>query len=116
MPKGVPWTGKQEKQLITMCEEGKTVVQIATAMGKSEHARMKNLQRLGLKVGEGKTKKQSSPPSFPSLLLFLDVLCASKRCFYKKNLPQKRYPPYFLLSLRFNEFFAKLKRSGVVVR
>ena len=50
MPKGKPWTREEEKQLRDLREQGCKVSEIAPAMGKSEEAVMKKLQRLGLKV------------------------------------------------------------------
>ncbi len=50
MPKGKPWTCEEEKQLRDLRERGCKVSEIAAAMGKSEEAVMKKLQRIGLKV------------------------------------------------------------------
>ncbi|MGE5532786.1 MAG: GcrA family cell cycle regulator [Bacillota bacterium] len=50
LPKGKPWTREEEKQLRDLREKGCKVSEIATAMGKSEEAVMKKLQRIGLKV------------------------------------------------------------------
>jgi len=50
VPKGKPWTREEEKQLRDLREQGCKVSEIAPAMGKSEEAVMKKLQRLGLKV------------------------------------------------------------------
>jgi hypothetical protein len=50
VPKGKPWTREEEKQLRDLREQGCKVSEIAMAMGKSEEAIMKKLQRIGLKV------------------------------------------------------------------
>ena len=50
MPKGKPWSVDEERRLRELCSEGLKVSEIAVAMGKSEEAVMKKLQRLGLKV------------------------------------------------------------------
>jgi hypothetical protein len=50
MPKGKPWTREEEKQLRELRERGCKVSEIAGAMGKSEEAVMKKLQRIGSKV------------------------------------------------------------------
>jgi hypothetical protein len=50
MPKGKPWTREEVKQLLDLREGGCKVSEIAGAMGKSEEAVMKKLQRIGLKV------------------------------------------------------------------
>ena len=50
MPKGKPWSREEEKHLLQLRNEGCRVSEIALAMGKSEQAVMKKLQRLGLKV------------------------------------------------------------------
>lgn len=50
MPKGKPWTREEVKQLRDLREGGSKVSEIAGAMGKSEEAVMKKLQRIGLKV------------------------------------------------------------------
>jgi hypothetical protein len=50
VPKGKPWTFEEVKQLRELREGGCKVSEIAAAMGKSEEAVMKKLQRIGLKV------------------------------------------------------------------
>ena len=50
MPKGKPWTRDEEKQLRELRSQGCKISEIAVAMGKSEEAVMKKLQRIGLKV------------------------------------------------------------------
>jgi len=50
VPKGKPWTREEEKQLRELRSQGCKVSEIAVAMGKSEEAVMKKLQRIGLKV------------------------------------------------------------------
>ncbi len=50
VPKGKPWTHQEEKQLRELRSQGCKVSEIAVAMGKSEEAVMKKLQRIGLKV------------------------------------------------------------------
>lgn len=50
MPKGKPWSVDEERRLRELRSEGLKVSEIAVAMGKSEEAVMKKLQRLGLKV------------------------------------------------------------------
>ncbi len=50
VPKGKPWTHEEEKQLRELRSQGCKVSEIAVAMGKSEEAIMKKLQRIGLKV------------------------------------------------------------------
>jgi hypothetical protein len=41
VPKGVPWSREEEKQLIKLREYNKTVAEIAAVMGKSEQAVIK---------------------------------------------------------------------------
>jgi hypothetical protein len=50
VPKGKPWTREEEKQLLELRSEGCKVSEIAAAIGKSDDAVMKKLQRLGLRV------------------------------------------------------------------
>jgi hypothetical protein len=50
VPKGKPWTFEEVKQLRDLRDQGSKVSEIAMAMGKSEEAVMKKLQRIGLKV------------------------------------------------------------------
>ncbi|MEM2147887.1 MAG: hypothetical protein QXJ94_04715 [Candidatus Bathyarchaeia archaeon] len=50
MPKGKPWTVEEERALKRLREEGKTVAEIATRLGKTPEAVKMKLSRLGLKV------------------------------------------------------------------
>ena len=50
MPKGKPWTITEERQLIKLRENGKTVAEIAQLIDKSPDAVKQKLRRLGLKV------------------------------------------------------------------
>ncbi|MEM2099615.1 MAG: helix-turn-helix domain-containing protein [Candidatus Bathyarchaeia archaeon] len=50
MPKGKPWTVEEERALKRLREEGKTVAEIASRLGKSPEAVKMKLSRLGLKV------------------------------------------------------------------
>jgi len=52
MPKGKPWSAKDEKQLRKMVEENKQIKEIAAFFGKSGNAIRQKMRRLGLKVVE----------------------------------------------------------------
>jgi IS30 family transposase len=75
MPKGKPWPVTQDRQLIELRRNGKTVAEIAELMNKSPDAIKQKLRRLGLKVvtienNEGTTTTSSElilPEDLPSI-------------------------------------------------
>lgn len=74
MPKGKPWTREEEKQLRDLRERGCKVSEIATAMGKSEEAVMKKLQRIGLKVvQQGESNWTTTSTSASEIILPKDL-------------------------------------------
>jgi len=50
VPKGKPWTVKDERELRRLREDSKTVAQIASKMNLTEDAVKQKLRRMGLKV------------------------------------------------------------------
>jgi hypothetical protein len=74
MPKGKPWTCEEEKQLRELRERGCKVSEIVVAMGKSEEAVMKKLQRIGLKVvQQGKSNWTTTSTSASEISLPKDL-------------------------------------------
>ena len=75
MPKGKPWPVAQDRKLIELRENGKTIAEIAELMNKSPDAIKQKLRRLGLKVvtienNEGTTTTSSElilPEDLPSI-------------------------------------------------
>jgi len=71
MPKGVPWTREEEKQLKQMLEANKSVRVIAKALGKTRDCVRMKIMRLGLEVvvhPEISTRTTTSPLSLPEEL------------------------------------------------
>ncbi len=72
MPKGKPWTVAEERKLDDLRTENFKVSEIAVVMGKSEQAIMKKLQRMGLKVIQQTSSKNTAselilPKELPSV-------------------------------------------------
>ena len=92
MPKGVPWSRDEEKQLVKLREYNKTVAEIAAVMGKSEQAVMKKLQRLGLKVvhlekSYGTTTSELvMPEELPSVEEVLKIFAAALKALETPDL------------------------------
>ena len=70
MPKGKPWTISEERRLRELRSENLRVSEIAVAMGKSEQAILKKLQRMGLKVVQ---QQKSSGTTTSELILPEDL-------------------------------------------
>ena len=86
MPKGTPWTLDEEKHLSILRDEGKTVVDIALLLEKSEQAVMKKLQRMGLKVvqlqktsGTTTSSEVIMPKELPSVEEALKLLAGAMK-------------------------------------
>ena len=85
MPKGKPWTKEQEKQLKIMVDSGKSLEDIAKKLGKTKQSVRHKIQRLGLKVEEGRYEKTECPSSsnlvipsdLPSIEMQLRVLAGA---------------------------------------
>lgn len=69
MTKGKPWTREEEKQLRDLRDQGCKVSEIAVAMGKSEEAIMKKLQRIGLKVVQQRDSNWSTTSTAKSEII-----------------------------------------------
>ena len=85
MPKGKPWPVEEERQLIKLREEGKTVAEIALRMKKNSDAVKQKLRRLGLKVatleksGRTTTSELIMPEELPSVEEALKTLAAAMK-------------------------------------
>ena len=85
MPKGKPWTVKEERQLRALREEGKTVAEIAERMNKTAGAIKQKLRRCGLKVvtiknlGGTTTSELILPEELPSVEDALKKLAAAMK-------------------------------------
>jgi hypothetical protein len=83
MPKGKPWTVKEERQLRALRKEGKTVAEIAERMNKTAGAIKQKLRRCGLKVvtiknsGGTTTSELILPEELPSVEDALKKLAAA---------------------------------------
>jgi len=72
MPKGKPWTVAEERKLQDLRTENLKVSEIAAAMGKTEQAIMKKLQRMGMKIIQQKSTGNNAselilPKELPSV-------------------------------------------------
>jgi DNA-binding NarL/FixJ family response regulator len=93
MPKGKPWPVAQERQLIELRRNGKTVAEIAQLMNKSPDAIKQKLRRLGLKVvtienNEGTTTTSSElilPEDLPSIEEALLKLAAAMKALENRT-------------------------------
>ena len=74
MPKGKPWTREEEKQLLELRSEGCKVSEIAVAMGKSDDAVMKKLQRLGLRVVQQRESNRTTTSTAASEIIMPEEL------------------------------------------
>jgi hypothetical protein len=63
MPKGKPWTVEQERQLKVLFDSGKSIEDISHKLGKSKQSIRHKIQRLELKVEEGRGEKTGCPSS-----------------------------------------------------
>jgi hypothetical protein len=85
MPKGKPWTVKEERQLRALREEGKTVAEIAGRMNKTAGAIKQKLRRCGLEVvtiknsGGTTTSELILPEELPSVEDALKKLAAAMK-------------------------------------
>ena len=94
MPKGKPWPVAQDRQLIELRRNGKTVAEIAQLMNKSPDAIKQKLRRLGLKVvtiqnNEGTTTTSSElilPEDLPSIEEALLKLAAAMKALENPKL------------------------------
>ncbi|MFH1327448.1 MAG: sigma factor-like helix-turn-helix DNA-binding protein [Candidatus Bathyarchaeota archaeon] len=94
MPKGKPWPVAQDRQLIELRRNGKTVAEIAELMNKSPDAIKQKLRRLGLKVvtiqnNEGTTTTSSEliiPEDLPSIEEALLKLAAAMKALENPKL------------------------------
>ena len=94
MPKGKPWPVTQDRQLIELRENGKTIAEIAEIMNKSPDAIKQKLRRLGLKVvtienNEGTTTTSSElilPEDLPSIEEALLKLAAAMKALENPKL------------------------------
>jgi len=94
MPKGKPWTVPNERQLIKLRENGKTIAEIAQIIDKSPDAIKQKLRRLGLKVvttqnNEGTTTTSSElilPEDLPSIEEALLKLAAAMKALENPKL------------------------------
>jgi hypothetical protein len=81
MPKGKPWTVKEEKQLRQMLKANKSIGVIAKALGKSVDSVRKKIARLELVVVQPKSERTTTsnlvlPEGLPSVKEQLKVLSA----------------------------------------
>jgi hypothetical protein len=85
MPKGKPWTVKEERQLRALREEGKTVAEIAGRINKTAGAIKQKLRRCGLEVvtiknsGGTTTSELILPEELPSVEDALKKLAAAMK-------------------------------------
>ena len=94
MPKGKPWPVAQDRQLIELRRNGKTIAEIAQLMNKSPDAIKQKLRRLGLKVvtienNEGTTTTSSElilPEDLPSIEEALLKLAAAMKALENPKL------------------------------
>lgn len=92
MPKGKPWTVKEERQLRALRKEGKTVAEIAERMNKTAGAIKQKLRRCGLKVvtkknsGGTTTSELILPEELPSVEDALKKLAAAMNALEKPGL------------------------------
>jgi hypothetical protein len=74
MPKGKPWTTKEEKQLRDMLQEGKRITEIAAAYGKSPSAVTQKMRRLGLEVVVLRNRAPTTTKDLPNVEEALEKL------------------------------------------
>ena len=67
MPKGVPWTREEEKQLKQMLQAGKSVRAIAKALGKSRDCIRMKIARLEVVVQPSARTTTTLPLELPSV-------------------------------------------------
>ena len=68
MPKGIPWTNKDETRLKQLIADGANLQAIALALGKSENSTYSKIKRLGLEEGVRGLPPSSSEISLPAEL------------------------------------------------
>ena len=92
--KGKPWTAEEEKQLLEMLKEGRSVRAIAKALGKTRDCVRMKIARLGLEVVVQRESQRTTttslqlPSELPSVEEALKTLSAALKALETPGLDQ----------------------------